>query len=198
MLPPPLSHLFIHCTVMETPSGGGMCCCRFSRSKPSCHIHRTESVACVTVVKGGKMTATQILFRKKGRWNIFHGSDLYKYELWPRAVKAAHLGALFIDPLERPVQELLQPKVGYVCVWRKGKDMTECVLHGACHCCHGDSVTHSKWIWIYSSALFYVFYVWGKVCVSVCVIGYKCVYVQTRVHFCDKKNHKVQFPQFRE
>lgn len=43
--------------------------------------------------------------------------------------------------------------------------MTECVLHGAGHCCHGDSVTHGGWIWIYNSALFCVF-----MCLCVCVI----------------------------
>lgn len=38
-----------------------------------------------------------------------------------------------------------------LCVAQRGKntsDITECVLHRAGHCCHGDSVTHGSLIWI--------------------------------------------------
>ncbi len=50
------------------------------------------------------------------------------------------------------------------------RDITECVLHGAGHCCHGDSVTHGSLIWIYRGALF-----------CVCDL---CMYVHKHVHKC--------------
>ena len=44
--------------------------------------------------------------------------------------------------------------------------MTECVLHRAGHCCHGDSVTCGSLIWVYSAALFCVRLVCEQACSS--------------------------------
>lgn len=142
----------------ETPSGGEMYQCRSKPSKTSCHIHRTESI--ITNCSQGRSnnrSATRMQFSslrwRKMKcllwmwmmtiWTLTPSSQTYTLQC------VIHWSTWEISAGITVTESWLR-----LCVAHRRKkqkntsDMTECVLHGAGHCCHGDSVTHGSLIWI--------------------------------------------------
>lgn len=126
--------------------------------KSCCHIYRTESR--ITQCEGSSNcdrymhAGSQFKSKKRGK-NVW--ISMIKCELWPLESKTCTSQCLIHGSTQRISAGIIVAE-SWSCLClcvahgkkkkKNTRDITQCVLHGAGHCCHGDSVTHGSLIWI--------------------------------------------------